>query len=99
MRDSTKELIADYEARIALMKLEGTNQIESRRGHEVIWNDDAAPMWHFEKFEYRIKPKLVELWAWKYPSGDVIGLYAKKQPDYNITKKDRVMILLREVTE
>ena len=101
MRDSTKELIADYEARIALMKLEGTNQIESRRGHEVIWNDDVAPMWNFEKFEYRVKPKPVEGWAWKYPSatlGAVAHLYNEKQPD-DIGEADRVMVLMREVTE
>jgi len=102
MRDSTKELIADYLGVIALMKLEdGVTQFECRAARDDKWIDcliPTEPIWNSVHAKYRVKPKPIEAWAWKYPKGEFFGLYGKKQPD-DTGPTGRVMILLREVTE
>ena len=105
MRDSTKKLIANYEERIALMKLEdGVVQFERRNGFHPEWTtcaDPTSPLWpDTNYFEYRVKPKPIELWVWKYPSSGLMcqDFYNKKQPD-DTGPTGRVMILMREVTE
>lgn len=104
MRDSTKDLIESYKARIIVMEQEGNNQIESRRISDLTpsaWFDETHSMWNFDKFEYRIKIKPVEGWAWKYTNNTleaVAHLYNQKQQD-DVYKSDRVMVLMREVTK
>ena len=105
MRNSTNELIAKYEAHIALMKLEdGTTQFEHNFTTDGSWIDcsnPTTPIWRdMHHCEYRVKPKPIELWAWKYPSSGKMGqdFYSKKQPD-DTGSTGRVMVLLREVTE
>ena len=33
----------------------------------LVWQDAVAPAWNFDDFEYRIKPKPLELWVNVYP--------------------------------
>ena len=96
MRNSTKALIA-------LMEQEdGVTKFQYAQITEGEWFDCSAPTapdWKLPHI-FRVKPKPIEMWAWKYPSSGTIGrdFYNKKQPD-DTGLTGRFMILMREVTE
>jgi len=77
--------------------------IQMRRDDERVdneWSDLHYPLWDFGRFEYRVAPKPVEYWRWKYPDGflgttqdskdELMAIYAETpgRP-----------LLMREVTE
>ena len=41
----------------------------------LIWQDAVVPTWNFDDFDYRIKPKPLELWAVVMDVGDVLGVF------------------------
>jgi len=95
IRESTKELIALMEQENGVTEFQYASIINGE------WDDcstPTAPRWGTEN-KFRVKPKPVEIWVWKYPSG-LIGQwsYDNKQPD-DTSGHSRVMILMREVTE
>ena len=104
MRDSTKELIADYENLIPLMKLEdGIAKFECRHYRDPKWVDcilPTMPIWGALNVKFRVKPKPAEVWVWKLSDGSVGEMaYAEKLPEEIISATGRTMILMREVTE
>ena len=85
------------------MKLEdGVIQFECRAARDDKWINcliPTEPIWSSVHAKFRVKPKPVERWTWKYPNGVLSAfLYEKKQPD-DTNESGRFMILLREVTE
>ena len=100
MRNSTKELIAEHKKQIALMEMEGSCEFQARRWNEDRWFNASPLEWDFVSWEYRVKPKPIELWVWKYPNG-LFGsvTYTKKLSDEMAGESGRVMTLMREVTE
>jgi hypothetical protein len=48
--------------------------VESK-GDDGIWRWTAAPVWDFLSYDYRIKPKPLELWAVVKDVDDVLGVF------------------------
>lgn len=104
MHESTAKLIAEYEARIALMKQEdGVTTFQSLCPSFNIWifadgkGNGTEPDWNFQNREYRVKPKPAEAWAWKYPNGDLGECLYKEKLEPSMVETGRVMVLMREV--
>ena len=105
MRESTKALIADYENLLALMRQEdGVTEFECSAVKGKKWTNcicPTEPIWDSGYANFRVKPKPVEGWAWKYPSG-ILGspafIYNQKQTN-SIDPVGCVMVLMREVTK
>ena len=105
MRDYTESLIAKYEGLIALMRQEnGVTEFEYQKLDCTIWRDclnPLAPAWDSAHANFRVKPKPVEGWVWKYPSG-ILGspafIYNQKQTS-SVNPVGCVMVLMREVTK
>ena len=94
MRDSTRAIIALMEQENGVTEFQFASIID---GEWCDCDTPTAPHWESPN-TFRVKPKPVEGWAWKYPSGAMPALYKQKQPD-DITEIGRVMVLMREVTE
>ena len=105
MRESTETLIAEYENLIALMKQEdGATKFECSAKKCSEWVPcicPTEPVWDSAHANFRVKPKPVEGWAWKYPSG-ILGspafIYNQKQTS-SVNPVGCVMVLMREVTK
>jgi len=99
MRDSTKALIALMEQENGVTEFQYASIVDGE------WCDcsfPTAPHWKSPNI-FRVKPKPIELWAWKYPSGHITSgggayVYEQKQSNDSITA-GRTMVLLREVTK
>lgn len=67
---------------------------------DLDWQDAVSPIWNFDEFEYRIKPKPLELWVNLYPDGTSSPYETKKEA--LAAKKDYAearTVHMREVTD
>lgn len=62
----------------------------------LIWQDAVVPTWNFDDFDYRIKPKPLELWGNASPDNYFVPHGDKKEAEDHCALGWRV-VLMREV--
>jgi len=76
----------------------GGAEIEAKaKDHATTW-DNATPAWDWEGWDYRIKKKPIEVWAYVALSGVCLASPYNLSPDVSLGSDAR-LIRLREVVE
>lgn len=66
---------------------------------EANWFGIDAPAWNWDRFDYRVKPKTLELWVNVYPNG-LSAYYDTKELADKFANSDRLRCVhMREVVE
>jgi hypothetical protein len=103
MRDSTAKLIAEHEAKIAVMKQEdGFTEFQYRELDTNLWRmcdgNGVNPSWCFGVSEYRVKLQPTEVWVWLHDSGHIGSTTWASAESCAHHQKDGRAVLFREVT-